>query len=198
MRYKFTGTKYDSGRDIKDIAKLVRADIKAAAKKGQIPKGIKTSVRISRFSGGQSLDVYIKHLGGERVINPAWVKHMDGGGHVCDAPPRYTAIATHARKVIEALVAAYNFDDSESMVDYFHVNFYGNVTFDYEFDKADVELIRREGLYHDESAKALEQEPDPEKWAIEEEARAEAAAKRTQTKPEVTFPIFNQRHPYYC
>lgn len=197
MRYKFQGTKYESGRDIADIAKLVRADIKEAVKKKQLPKGIKTSVRISRFAGGQSLDVYIKHLGGERVINPAWVKHMDGGGCTREAPPRYTATATHARKLIEALVAAYNFDDSESMVDYFHVNFYGTVTFDYEFDKADMERTRREGLFQDESAKALE-EVDPEQLVLDAEAKAEAAEKRIAGRPLVTFPVFNQRHPYYC
>jgi len=49
------GPKYKRDLDVKDIAKLVRQDIKDAIKGGELPKG-KYGVRISRFAGGCSLD----------------------------------------------------------------------------------------------------------------------------------------------
>jgi hypothetical protein len=188
QQYKFIGTRYERGRDIKEIAKLVRTDIKEAAKKGRIPKRIKTSVRISRYAGGQSLNVYIRHLGGNRVINPAWVKwhNENPHGYFGDAPPRYTALAIHTRRTIEGIVAAYNFDDSDSQVDYFHCNFYGHVEFDYEMEEADRNLAQREGDYPDKSEKALESEPEP------------TAEPAKEPRPVIPFPVFNQRYAYYC
>jgi hypothetical protein len=205
----YIGTKYDAALDIADIAKKVRADIRAAIKAGTLPKGTKTSVRISRYTGGQRLNVYIKHLGGERVINPAWVKWHDENptGTYSDGPPRYTATATAAADTIKAIIREYNFDHSQIEVDYFHNNFFGFVEFDYEFRKADEELSRREGekagFYPDESKEALDR-------AIEKGSYLKCtgdddcpccqvikAATPLATKI-VGFPVFNQREPYNC
>jgi hypothetical protein len=98
MAYHTIGAKYQQVKDmdIADIAKLIRQDIKE-----QYPAASKSSVRIERYSMGQSLYVVIKGIN-----------------------------ATHAERVkkgIKQIVEAYNFDDSDSMTDYFHVNFYSDV-----------------------------------------------------------------------
>lgn len=90
------GSKYEETKDldIAEVAKLVRKDLAAL----KLP--VKPSVRISRYSGGQSLDVSVKM---ER--NP------------------------EVAKKIRAILDSYNFDESDSQSDYFCVRFYGHVTF---------------------------------------------------------------------
>lgn len=90
--------------NVRDIAKLIRKDLRAAM------PAIKWSVRIERYSMGQSINVE---------------------GHT-DVPLYVTGHELNANgKVLqdkaEAIVNAYNFDDSDSMNDYFNVNFYGGV-----------------------------------------------------------------------
>jgi hypothetical protein len=205
MTYKFTGSKFERGIDVKDIAKLVRTDIKEAIKKGELPKGTKVSVRISRFSGGRSISAYIKHLGEKGVINPAWVKWHDENphGYHGDGPPLYTATATQAIKTIEGIMAAYNFDDSDSQVDYFHVNFYGHVEFDYDYRQADEALTRREGFYPDLSEKGLEKAAAEGKLLTctgNDDCSICTAFKQLPAppKPIQSYPIFNRREAYRC
>lgn len=57
------GSKFISGRDLAAIAKLVRADIKAAIAIGDLPAALKTTVQISRYSMGQSIDVRVTACG---------------------------------------------------------------------------------------------------------------------------------------
>lgn len=201
----FIGSKYKHGRDVKDIAQLVRADIKAVAETGGLPKGIKVSIRIHRYAGGRSLNAHIRHLGTERVINPAWVKWHDANprGYQGDTPSRYTATASNTIKTIEAIIAAYNFNDSNHQTDYHCVNFHSTTEFDYEYREADETLTRREGLYFDESEEALEEAI--EKGSVvtctgNDDCPACQMFKVTapRLKPIQSFPVFNQRHPYVC
>ncbi len=119
------GAKYAKDADIKDIAKMVRADIKAAVAAGTLPVGIKVSIRIDRYSMGQSLDAEIVAL-----PFPAWaMKPMGGGGDVGrELVRRPSDRADAAMKAIGDLIAAYNHDGSDSMVDHFDVNFYSHIT----------------------------------------------------------------------
>lgn len=70
-----TGSKYDGNLDITDIARLVRADIKAAVKKGELPT-VTYSVRVSRFSMGQALTITAQTSEpvreGTRAFVPKW------------------------------------------------------------------------------------------------------------------------------
>jgi hypothetical protein len=52
------GSRYDPDLDIAEIAKQIRKLIKDAIKAGYLPR-IKTSVRIKRYSGGESLNVNV-------------------------------------------------------------------------------------------------------------------------------------------
>jgi len=149
------GSKYDSSLDIAVIAKLVRADIKAAIKAGELPAGIKVGVTISRFAGGRSLDAKIKAMPGH-VLNPARVKWEADNPHAYPggAPSRHSAAAKGAVEKIKAIVDAYNYDGSDLMTDYFHVNFYGGVEVDWEFEAADKAAIIVEGSFDDLSVEA--------------------------------------------
>lgn len=141
---KTTGTKYDSTRDIKEIAKLVRQDIKAAVKAGDLPK-LKASVRISRYSMGQSLDVEIKEVDCP-VANPDRVADDLLGVH----PPNHKLCTDEAYAVkdkVQVLVDEYNYDNSDSMTDYFDVNFYCRVNFSFELkETSKVNVLKRLGV----------------------------------------------------
>lgn len=138
------GNKYKAGMDIADIAKAVRADIKAAQKAKQLPKEMKTSVRISRFAGGQSLDVKVQRFPYECYTEE--YKKAELAGENCyamfDNERAHTKEYKNAMKVLKAIVGAYNYDGSDTMVDYFNVNFYGNVDFDYTFMRAEIQAYK--------------------------------------------------------
>ncbi len=113
-----------------EIAKLVRADIKAGIADGSLPRA-KYSVRIDRFAGGRSLDVTIDDVP-FAIRNAARVRADVFGENPHDHPETVCFNSPEAGALeaqIEELVAAYNFDGSDSQSDYFHVNFYGHVSF---------------------------------------------------------------------
>ena len=116
------GNKYQETKDldIKDIAKLVRADIKATVKANNLPQG-KYSVTISRYAGGQSMSVYVSDT--QLIIDNPEYNYMTHPGS-----ERYTPEAQAMRKTVQEIANAYNFDDCDSMTDYFHVNYYVHVS----------------------------------------------------------------------
>lgn len=95
------GSKYRDtyGMDIKEIAKLVRKDLKEA-----FPNYI-FKVQIERYSMGQSLHIQVNGTG---------IKE------------RFSEEARKLEEEIRALANEYNYDDSDIMTDYFNVRFYCN------------------------------------------------------------------------
>ena len=128
------GQKYQRGRDIKDIAKLVRRDLKAAIQAKTLPGG-KYSVTIDRFSGGQSLDVKVSNLKTPFLMqNPERILLENCKADHCHPTlPRFSKRGKAYLDTIEFIVAAYNFDGSDTNVDYWNVNFYSNTGFDSTF-----------------------------------------------------------------
>jgi len=125
----FVGSKYEAtkGLDIKEIAKRIRGDLKA---KFPPRDGWKFSVTIERYSGGQSVNVDVKqvpHAFG--VENPEWTQYQ--AAHPQEGIPhgmkRLTPAAEGVEQRIKEIVEAYNFDDSDSMTDYFNVRFYKHI-----------------------------------------------------------------------
>lgn len=57
-----TGSKYESGRDVADVAKLVRADLKTFLAKNPAYKGTKVSVTIQRSSMSSALNLRVTAL----------------------------------------------------------------------------------------------------------------------------------------
>lgn len=115
------GTNYEATRDldIAVVAKLVRRDLKDAKQAGTIPADAKVSVRIQRYSLGQSIDVTIA-----LPDRPARVQvDRDFRGQYVYTPEAETALCA-ARTVLDA----YNYDNSDVLTDYFQNRFSGLVT----------------------------------------------------------------------
>lgn len=125
------GSKYEQTRDldIAEIAKLIRKDIAATIKNGDLPgkAEMKVTVRISRFSMGQSIDVNAKLLDrAARVTddNPESVAY--GRGYPGSFAYTHEALAIDHK--LQAIVDAYNYDNSDSLTDYHENKFYGMVS----------------------------------------------------------------------
>lgn len=138
------GVKYEATKDLRraDIAKLIRADIKAAKAAGVLPARWGYTVQTRGFAGGGAIDVGIVDCPdawveedlarcpidgrtGEKECQPNY--HRGGGWNQCPGARHLTDEATAARTAVQAIHDAYNFDDCDTMTDYFHVRYYGTV-----------------------------------------------------------------------
>lgn len=122
------GAKYDDTLDIRDIARLVRSDIKVAKKDGSFPGDAKVSVTISRYSMGQSLNVHVT-LPDRPARVPAddpRARPYQGVGYAPET--LYTIEAEDIIAAVNRIVAQYNYDNSDTQTDCFDVNFYSHVT----------------------------------------------------------------------
>lgn len=135
-------SKYVASRDITEIAKLVRADVAAAVKAGVLPKGLKCSVRIERYSMGQSLHLTVKAAPGLVFVSTKRVRFdVETRGHEFTPMSRYSVDGQRVLDTLKAIVAAYNRDRSDIMVDYFDVNFYEHIGFASALESAQREEI---------------------------------------------------------
>jgi hypothetical protein len=126
------GSKYLASRDldIKAIAKLVRADIKAL----KLP-GVECSVSIERYSGGQSINVRVK-----AAPVQIWTdEYIAANPHDYFEGDRRTEEAQALLAALESTLQAYNMDRSDTQSDYFHVRFYGHAEFCQDLTSADRE-----------------------------------------------------------
>lgn len=102
--YHTVGEKYHEveNLDIKDIAKLVRQDLKTLFKNWPHTTA---SVRIQRYSMGQSINVYLE------------------GTHMANHSPEGRDLKGHVTRILDQ----YNFNDNDTQSDYHHVNFHSYV-----------------------------------------------------------------------
>jgi hypothetical protein len=142
----FTGAKYNSSLDVAAVAKLFKADVKAAQDKEAVhhmrggvreqgvqylPMGLRLSVRIERYAGGCSIHVRVTDLP-EGMSNPytteylQWYKAEGFNRHV-DTPTRYIPAFAALLSQLEVMLNAYNRDSSDSRSDYFNRKFYESV-----------------------------------------------------------------------
>jgi hypothetical protein len=140
------GAKYDRDLSTTQIAARYRADIKAAIKTGALPKGLKLSVRSEYFAGGSAIRASVTACPAFRVMNPERVIADIEQPHVYKDRQHliHTTEAIALLKTLESMLNAYNFDGSDSSVDYFHVNFYGHPNFAGKLESAEREEIREE------------------------------------------------------
>lgn len=154
------GSKHEATRslDITEIAKRIRADIKALA----LDPAYKFSVKISRYSGGQSLDVRVQAVpAGFRYYSEAaaaWCKQFPNSEHRMPMAWR-EAQSDELRDLMAklgAIHASYNRSNTDSMSDYFDVRYYGDVSLDWRISdtlkKADV-AAARDDYWHKDSAR---------------------------------------------
>lgn len=108
------GAKYIETKDldIKDVAKLIRADLK-----DKWPAG-KFSVQLQRYSMGQSLHIEASTqvvMHGAEDSDGYWNEH------------KLNKEGVEWQRQIREVADAYNYDDSDSMSDYHDVRFYAHI-----------------------------------------------------------------------
>ena len=124
---------YERGLDVKDIAKLIRKDLKK-----EFGKGNKFSVRISRFSGGQSIDITAKQVTDDLVYSYKELYERNNLERLqWDNPDLYEYLnklyqkqqflTDDVRKTIKAIVDQYNYNESDPYTDYYDVGFYSHI-----------------------------------------------------------------------
>jgi len=122
------GSKYSKNQDLAIVARRIRKDIRAAVVAGNLPAELKTSVTISRYSGGQSLGVEIKNPGIRVLCNTRRVRAEMLGNDTTG----FYARSEEARELEAALVAIvreYNSTTSHGEHCNPTVDFYGSVYF---------------------------------------------------------------------
>ena len=126
------GEKYEKSKNFStvEVAKLIRKEIKK-----KYPD-ILVSVRSMYFSMGSSIDVIIKDCG-FNPVNPAWnPRNIDMGSN-----PRYTDKARQLISELEEIGNRFRRVDCDGMIDYFDVNFWYHVRFDYGFEQRCIKML---------------------------------------------------------
>lgn len=133
------GGKYDGKASTTEIAQRFRADVKAAQAAGDLPVGLKLSVRTHLYSMGSSINVKVVAVpAGFRILNPDRLAADRAAPH---APPGhlpiFTPLATGLITILERMLNAYNHDGSDTRTDYFDVKFHSHVLFASELENAE-------------------------------------------------------------
>lgn len=140
------GIKYNSKLSTKDIASIIRQEIKEEIKQGNLPKA-KYSVRKDSYN---AIRVYISNVQSPKLMfnphhilfqkeNPSFYTGNLPIFH--EARERYTPEGKRVLAKLETMLQAYNYDGSDSQSDYFNVNFYATVQFDWEWRDSQNEMI---------------------------------------------------------
>lgn len=125
--------------DVVEVAKRVRAEIKAAQKAGGLPEG-KIAVTTERFAGGCSLSIRVVNVEAqmfnpERVAIEVMRPHDYWNDDEYRAMPRFTTDGQNIMAALKTIVGKYHRDESDLMTDYFNVNFYLHVDVSSEQEK---------------------------------------------------------------
>jgi hypothetical protein len=118
------GSAYDRDMTVKQCAAEIRKALRRLSRSKHSPlSGAEVSVRYRSFSGGSAIDVRLGLPYPVRVDDEQteMVNRSEGKRW-----PWLTDQARAALQIGEDLHNAYNFDGSNSMVDYFHVKYYGS------------------------------------------------------------------------
>jgi Arc/MetJ-type ribon-helix-helix transcriptional regulator len=111
-RSGFKGPKYQGYRKVTVVAQDVRRDLKDAVANGELPQGLKFSVKSD-----------------SRGTNAVRVR-VSGTPRTRDENGRLTGEAKAIYEKVDSIVNAYNRDNSDIMTDYFDVDYYGTVQLD--------------------------------------------------------------------
>ena len=118
-----TGPKYDreAWRTSAEVARLLRADLKAAQVSAALPPTAMFSVRSESFAGGQSVRVEIRNLPDREILDD----HPD-------YPHRLGRAARELEHVVRRLANAYNRDASDRASDVYDVHYNAQVSIETE------------------------------------------------------------------
>lgn len=146
-RYEMVrGAKYESTRhlDTAGVARLYRQEIKDAVKAGELPAGLKTSVRISRFAGGSDIRVEILAAPEVAILNPERVVLNRAEPYAVHPECHYPTHTEAGKKLLadlEARLKSYGYDGSDTSSDYFNVRFYHSVSYAHDLLKREEDRI---------------------------------------------------------
>ncbi len=121
----FVGVRYE-WRPASEIAKLIRADIKAAVANGALPgkeEGFTYGARSDSFAGGQAVRIWVNGPEGWAKQEAPFPLYNDPwGGRT------WSAEAHAIGYLLYVIGTAYIRDDSNSMIDYFDTSCYISVS----------------------------------------------------------------------
>jgi hypothetical protein len=119
------GEAHDEELSVKECAAEIRKHLRKLSKAKHSPlAGVKVSVRYQSFSGGSAIDVRLS------VPYPVRVEDEEAELDARREGERYpwlTPAARAAKLAAEEIHGAYNYNGSDSQIDYFHVKYYGHV-----------------------------------------------------------------------
>ena len=138
-KHKNEGARYEAGLRGPEIAKRVRADIKAAVAKRALPAA-RYSVRSGFATHAMTIDVTISDVE-VLVLNVERLAHDHAHPHASCSIPWMSDEASALIDAVRAIVNAYNFDNSDSQTDYFNVNFYEQIDFAHDMVRAQREAL---------------------------------------------------------
>jgi len=126
------GSQYDTRLGTKEIAELIRRQVRLEARAGLLPEG-KWSVTLARFSGGSSITIRFEPLA-ERAFDfaRAFYNH-ERVVQEAERPHDYSRIPLRSpfgaslEARLERMLAEHNHDGSDAATDYFDVKFYAHV-----------------------------------------------------------------------
>jgi len=138
----FKGQKFDGTLDVKEIAKLVRQDIKKAIKEKKLPQA-KYSVTIDRYSMGQSIRVEISKVESHKLMLNTERVMSDHNSNEYNTLPMYSVEGKRVLNTVQDILDDYNRDNSDTMSDYYNVHFYSAVEFCWAFrDQQREEILK--------------------------------------------------------
>jgi len=102
----------------REIAKKIRQDLKEATVGGYLPNGFKYSVTVDNYSGGSFINTVVYGAG-----DISETHEYDPNFYSIQLKPEYKQLSER----VSNLHDAYNYDDSNSQIDYFNRGFYNRV-----------------------------------------------------------------------
>lgn len=143
------GAKYVGFQSAADVAKQVRADLKAAQASRALPDGVTYAVRSESFAGGQAIRITAMGLPDSALTQP------DTGGM---SRPRRTAESAELDRTLQAIGRAY--DRSQSGTDLHNPTYFCTTTLESEHSREYREFEKAQRSIHNAWRKEISGTPD--------------------------------------
>ena len=151
------GSKFTKWRHVAEIAKDVRADLKKATDEGYLPQGLKYSVKIDTYSGGQSIRTEIQNVKEEDIYDG-----VDPYGRA-----KRSEDAKKLEKRVGDIVGAYSSSVNRGEVDYVSSTYFSHTVIEdararqYRFKEAAQAKAKKEAKpYRDNFRTSYAAEPE--------------------------------------
>lgn len=138
------GEKYEATKGLRtvELAKLIRADIAQLITVGQLPNGLRVSLR-TRTRGTLAIDAVIT-AAPFPILSPAYYLAFEVLPHFPRRISRFSPLAIIVVDRIKQALDAYNYDRSEPETDYYNVRFWSGVDIGSQLERAHAEALRVE------------------------------------------------------